>query len=191
MATSGTTTDALPEKTKWDLFKGNVNRSPLTFWPVPIIIIVAIARILISDPLIDSLLNMITFIAFGVQWVGIVRFRNKANKSHFEFDEEQVVKMHDLNSMSQSIDLGTSVTFLTPHKPRSSVRRLWNKITKKRMLTLYSMGEGRSTSFTKYIVDEKQWFYLKLGGYLETSDPELLVRGREYLKDTKRITTVF
>ena len=115
MATSGTTTEALPEKTKWDFFKNNIAENPLTFWPLPIIIGTAIARIFISDPLVDSLLNMVTYAAFGVQWIGLVRGRNKRIKANFEFDEEQIVKMHELNGMSQSVDWGPQVKFLAPY----------------------------------------------------------------------------
>ena len=110
---------------------------------------------------------------------------------HTIFDEGQLEKMFKLNEVSKSlndVNFG-SVTFLSPYKP-PTLRRFWNRLTKKRMLALYNLGNGRSTSFTKYIVSEKEWFYLQLRDCIDTMNPDLLEKGREYLKNNKQVATV-
>ena len=189
MPTTSPDVEELP--TRWELFKKYTNANPLTFYPVPIILTVAMSRFFVEDLLVYSLLNMITYAALGVQWIGLVRSRRKMKNEHTAFDEKQLLKMIELNKMGSSLSIPgfNNVMFLSPYKPQF-FRRLWNKLTKRRMLALYSFGEGKSTSFTKYIVSEKEWFYLQLRDCIDTMDPELLHIGREYLKDNKRVATV-
>ena len=175
--------------TRWDSSVKYTKDSPLIFWPLVIILFVAIGRIVTTDPLIDTLLSMVTVTAFGTQWIGLVRYRHRMNENHWQFDNEQIAKMIELNNKSTKVDMPPSVTFFGSYVPKG-IRKIWYRITKKRMLCLYSLGSDRSSSFTKYIVSEKDWFYLQLGGYIGTSDPVLLRQGMEYLKDHKRISSI-
>ena len=189
MPTTSPDVEELP--TRWELFKKYTSHNPLTFYPLPVIMCIGVSRFFVEDLLINSMLSMVTMTALGIQWIGVVRGRRKMNKDHAAFDETQLVKMIELNEMGKNLSiLGFgNVMFLSPHKPQF-FRRFWNKLTKKRMLALYSYGEGRATSFTKYIVSEKDWFYLQLRNCIDTMDPELLHIGREYLKNNKQVATV-
>ena len=175
--------------TRWEILKIQVSESPLVFWPLVVIVFVAIGRIFTEDPLTDTFLSMVTVTAFGTQWLGLVRGRRRMNESHWQFDMEHLGTMIGLNDVSATLGQPPNVTFLSPCKAKG-IRGYWHRITKKRLLALYNMGTGRSNSFTKYIVSEKDWFYLQLGGFIDTASPERLKEGMEYLKNHKRISSL-
>lgn len=185
-------TDVVEEETGWQRFKEYVKLNPLTFYPVPVVLSIGIIRFfVIGDLLTNSILTMVIVVSLGIQWIGMIRGKCKMHKKHLLFDEEQLVKMFKLNNMNIALGPGgfSQITFLSPYKPKR-LRAFWYKLTKKRMLALYNMGSGMSSSFTKYIVSEKDWFYLQLRDCIDTTNPEVLAEGRKYLKNNKVATTL-
>lgn len=175
-------TDTEIPNTKWGFFKAYVKKSPLVFWPLVAILSVIPARLLVDGPLENSMLSMVTVTAMGIQWIGIFRYRRTQKQEMRRFDMEHLESMMNLNKMGQR--LGTSeflIKFLTDFKMKRT-RTLWHKLNKTRILSLYNMGENRSTSFTKIIVTEKEWFYLQLRNCIGTTDIELLQEGLAYLE---------
>ena len=164
--------------------------SPMTIIPLFIIIGIAIARIFVESLTINDILSMVTFGALGIQFLGIQRYKRKRQNEHWEFDQEQLPKMLELNKASSVLGRESATRFLVPFAPKSRIRRWWYGRRKLHLLSLYSFGEGRSDSFTKYVISEKDYFFLKLKDCLDTNNPELLAEGMEFLKDRPRISTL-
>jgi len=166
-------------------FRSFLKDNPLLFYPMLIILSIAIANIFfVEDHLIESILNMVTWTALGLQWIGLARNYEKLKIDRLKLDRDLLKTYTEL-----SIVTGESIIrFLVPcHEKFMS--RIWNKLRRKTTLSLYT-HRGGSRSFTKLYATKKDMFDMQLRGYINTDDGTLALKGIKYLTKGKDLEDI-
>lgn len=165
-------------------FWGYIKSNPLQIFPLIIIICVTMLQFATDNYILKSVCQIVVWISIGFQWFGIVRTAKERKLTRLEFDKNQLARFAE----RYRAGIGSKIFFLVPFHP-NIMKRIWNKLWRQRVLSLYSYSdEPAGHSYTKIHLSTKDLFYLKLKHCINTTDGELALEGMKYLsKDDKHL----
>lgn len=167
----------------WDFIKDN----PLIYYPIVVIIIIAITSIIFDlGPLAEEGLRMSWWIAIGAQWIGLVRNHRERKIISLKMDKDLLKSYAELATLTgESI-----VNFLVPYHGKF-ISRMWNKMSNRTVLSLYAPKRLDSLhSFTKFYATKREMFELHLKGCINTDDVELALKGLQCLSKGKKMKKI-
>ena len=167
-------------------FWGFLKDNPLMYYPMVIIFGVAMTDIFfVEDPLLGSLLLMVTWTAIGLQWIGFAQNHEKRKIEKLKMDRDLLKTYTELSQITGE----SAVRFLVPYHGKF-ISRIWNKLRRKTTLSLYKRAGSEFSSFTKLYVTKKDMFDMQLRGYINTCDRTLGLKGIKYLTKGKELEDI-
>ncbi len=160
----------------------------LIYYPILVVVgISAINMIFDLDPLIETGLRMIMYIAFGCQWIGFVRYYEKSKLEGMKADKDLLKNYAELSQLTTGESM---VKYMVPYHG-TFMSRIWYKMRNRTVLSLFvSQKMGRFKSFTKFYATEKEMFEMKLKGCINTYDSELALKGLQCLSKGKKLKII-
>lgn len=168
---------------KKSAFRKFFKANPLLFYPIVIIFSITIADIFfVEDPLLHELLRIPTWIAIGLQWIGITRGHEEQKIERLKLDRDLLKTYAKILQITGE----SSIRFLVPYHEKF-ISRIWNKLRGKTTLSLYERAGSEFSSFTKLYAAKKEMFDMQLRGYINTSDRELALKGIQCMAKAKKL----